>query len=131
MQKEIFHQPVSIEDTILNFADKKTNSIFYLKMSINFNKISHIILVACGTAYHSCMVAKYWIEQITNLPVTIDIGSEFRYRENFIDKNSLGLVISQSGETMDTLESLKKLKKNNIVTVSIINVINSSIARLK
>ena len=130
MQKEIFHQPVSIEDTILNFADKKTNSIFLPKNEINFNKISHIFLVACGTAYHSCMVAKYWIEEITNLPVTIDIGSEFRYRENFIDKNSLGLVISQSGETMDTLESLKKLKKNNIVTVSIVNVINSSIARL-
>jgi glucosamine--fructose-6-phosphate aminotransferase (isomerizing) len=130
MQKEIFHQPVSIEDTILNFADKNTNSIFLPKNEIDFNKISHIILVACGTAYHSCMVAKYWIEEITNLPVTIDIGSEFRYRENFIDKNSLGLVISQSGETMDTLESLKKLKKHNIVTVSIVNVINSSIARL-
>ena len=130
MQKEIFHQPVSIEDTILNFADKKTNSIFLPKNEIDFNKISHIILVACGTAYHSCMVAKYWIEKITNLPVTIDIGSEFRYRENFIDKKSLGLVISQSGETMDTLESLKKLKKHDIVTVSIINVINSSIARL-
>ena len=130
MQKEIFHQPVSIEDTILNFADKKTNSIFLPKNNINFNKISNIILVACGTAYHSCMVAKYWIEEITNLPVTIDIGSEFRYRENYIDKNSLGLVISQSGETMDTLESLKKFKKYNITTVSIVNVMNSTIARL-
>ena len=130
MQKEIFHQPVSIEDTILNFADKETNSIFLPKNEIDFNKISNIILVACGTAYHSCMVAKYWIEEITNLPVSIDIGSEFRYRKNFIDKNSLGLVISQSGETMDTLESLKKLKKHNIITLSIINVINSSIARL-
>jgi len=130
MQKEIFHQPTSIEDTILNFADKKTNSIFLPKNEIDFNKTSNIILVACGTAYHSCMVSKYWIEEITNLPVSIDIGSEFRYRENFIDKSSLGLVISQSGETMDTLESLKKLKKNNLVTLSIVNVINSSIARL-
>ena len=130
MQKEIFHQPISIKDTILNYADKKTNSILLPKNNINFNKISGIILIACGTAYHSCWVAKYWIEEITNLPVTIDIGSEFRYRKNFIDKNSLGLVISQSGETMDTLESLKKLKKNNIVTLSIVNVINSSIARL-
>ena len=130
MQKEIFHQPVSIKDTILNFADKKTNSIFLPKNDINFNKIESIILVACGTAYHSCWVAKYWMEEITNLPVTIDIGSEFRYRKNFIDKNSLGLVISQSGETMDTLESLKKLKKYNIITACIVNVINSSIARL-
>ena len=130
MQKEIFHQPVSIEDTILNFADKNTNSIFLPKNEINFNKISNIVLVACGTAYHSCWVAKYWIEEITNLPVMIDIGSEFRYRKNFIDKNSLGVVISQSGETMDTLESLKKFKKNNIITACIVNVLNSSIARL-
>ena len=130
MQKEIFHQPVSIKETILNFTDKKKNLIFFPKNKINFEKISHIVLVACGTAYHSCLVAKYWMEKITNLPITIDIGSEFRYRENFIDKNSLGVLISQSGETMDTLESLKKLKKNNIVTVSIVNVLNSSIARL-
>jgi len=130
MQKEIFHQPVSIEDTISNFADKKTNKIFLSKNEINFNKIENIILVACGTAYHSCWVAKYWLEEITNIPVTIDIGSEFRYRKNFITKNSLGVVISQSGETMDTLESLKKLKKNNIITACIVNVLNSSIARL-
>jgi len=130
MQKEIFHQPVSIEDTILNFADKKTNSIFLPKNDINFNKIESIILVACGTAHHSCWIAKYWMEEITNLPVIIDIGSEFRYRKNFIDKDSLGVVISQSGETMDTLESLKKLKKHNIITACIVNVINSSIARL-
>jgi len=130
MQKEIFHQPVSIEDTILNFADKKTNKIFLPKNEINFNKIENIILVACGTAYHSCWVAKYWIEEITNLTVTIDIGSEFRYRKNFINRNSLGVVISQSGETMDTLESLKKFKKHNIITACIVNVLNSSIARL-
>ena len=130
MEKEIFHQPVSIKDTVLNFADKKTKKIFLPKNEINFNKIKNIILVACGTAYHSCWVAKYWLEEITNLPVTIDIGSEFRYRKNFIDKNSLGIVVSQSGETMDTLESLKKLKKHNIITASIVNVLNSSIARL-
>ena len=130
MLKEIFHQPVSIEDTILNFADKKTNKIFLPKNEINFNKIKNIILVACGTAYHSCWVAKYWLEEITNISVTIDIGSEFRYRKNFIAKNSLGVVVSQSGETMDTLESLKKLKKYNIITACIVNVLNSSIARL-
>ena len=130
MQKEIFHQPVSIEDTILNFADKKTNSIFLPKNKIDFKKFTNIILVACGTAYHSCWIAKYWMEEITNLPVSIDIGSEFRYRKNFLNEKSLGIVISQSGETMDTLESLKKLKQNNIITVSIVNVINSSIARI-
>ena len=109
---------------------RTTNSIFLPKNEIDFKNISNIILVACGTAYHSCWIAKYWMEEITNLPVSIDIGSEFRYRKNFVNENSLGIVISQSGETMDTLESLKKLKQNNVITVSIVNVINSSIARI-
>ena len=130
MQKEIFHQPISVEDTILNFADKKTNSIFLPKNSIIFKDISNISLVACGTAYYSCMIAKYWIEQITNLSVSIDFGSEFRYKKNFIDSKTLGIVISQSGETMDTLESLKKFKQKNIITACIVNVLTSSISRL-
>ncbi len=130
MEKEIFHQPISIEDTILNFADKKRKIVYLPKSNIKFNKFSNIILVACGTAYHSCMVAKYWLEAMTNLNVSIDIASEFRYRKNKFSLNSVGIVVSQSGETMDTLKCLDKFKKNNIPTVSIVNVLNSSIARL-
>ena len=130
MEKEIFHQPTSLEDTILNFADKKTNSVFLPKNTIDFNNISNIIFVACGTAYHSCMVAKYWLEQMTDKHVSIDIASEYRYKKNNIDKNSIAIVVSQSGETMDTLECLKKFRQNDLFTIAIVNVLNSSIARM-
>ena len=130
MQKEIFHQPISVEDTILNFSDKETNSVFLPKSKIDFNKISDLKLAACGTAYHSCMIAKYWFEQFAEIPTSIDIGSEYRNRKDKLNKNTVGIVVSQSGETMDTLECLKKFKENNIFTVSIVNVLNSSIARL-
>ena len=130
MEKEIFHQPISIEDTILNFTDKRKKSIYLPQTNIKFTKISNIILVACGTAYHSCMVAKYWLEAMTDLNVSIDIASEYRYRKSTININSIGIVVSQSGETMDTLKCLTKFKQNKISTISIVNVLNSSIARL-
>ena len=130
MEKEIFHQPISIEDTILNFADKKRKTVYLPKTNIKFNDFSNIILIACGTAYHSCMVAKYWLEAMTNLNVSIDIASEYRYRKSKISKRSLGVVVSQSGETMDTLKCLKKFKQKKIPTISIVNVLNSSISRL-
>ena len=130
MEKEIFHQPISIEDTILNFADKKKKIVYLPQTNIKFKNISNIILVACGTAYHSCMVAKYWLESMTNFNVSIDIASEYRYRKSKVNQNSLGIVVSQSGETMDTLKCLKKFKQNKMSTISIVNVVNSSIARL-
>ena len=116
MEKEIFHQPISIEDTILNFTDKKRKKVYLPQTNIKFTDFSNIILVACGTAYHSCMVAKYWLETMTNLNVSIDIASEYRYRKSKINKNSLGVVVSQSGETMDTLKCLTKFKQNKIPT---------------
>ena len=76
------------------------------------------------------MIAKYWLEELTNLNVSIDIASEYRYRKNKIHKNSIGIVVSQSGETMDTLKCLNKFKINKIPIISIVNVVNSSIARL-
>ena len=88
------------------------------------------MLTACGTAYHSCMIAKYWIEQFTEIQTSIDIASEYRYRKDKLNKNTVGIVVSQSGETMDTLECLKKFKQNSIFTIAIVNVLNSSIARL-
>lgn len=130
MQKEIFHQPISIEDTILNFFDKETNSVFFPKIKVDFNTVPQLMLVACGTAYHSCMIAKYWLEQFAGIPTSIDIGSEYRYRKDRLHNKAVGVVVSQSGETMDTLECLKKFKQNNIFSVAIVNVLNSSIARL-
>jgi len=130
MEKEIFHQPISIEDTILNFTDKKRKRVYLPQTDIKFTDFSNIILVACGTAYHACIVAKYWLETMTDLNVAIDIASEYRYRKSKINKNSLGVVVSQSGETMDTLKCLSKFKQKKIPTISIVNVLNSSIARL-
>ena len=129
MQKEIYHQPNSIEDTVLNYCDKKNNKVLLPQLNIDFNKISRMQLAACGTAYHACIIAKYWFEEIANLHTSIDIGSEYRYRKDCIEKGSIGLVVSQSGETMDTYECLKKFKKNKLYTIAIINVLKSSIAR--
>ena len=129
MQKEIYHQPISIEDTVLNFADKKTNNILLPKCEIDFDNVPHLHFAACGTAYHACMIAKYWFEQFAKIPTSIDIGSEYRYRKDILNKNSIGVVVSQSGETMDTIECLKKFKQHNLFTTSIVNVLTSTIAR--
>jgi len=129
MQKEIHHQPISIEDTVLNYCDKKTDQVLLPRFDIDFNHVSRLLLAACGTSYHACMIAKYWFEEFAHLHTSIDIGSEYRYRKDWIDKESVGLVVSQSGETMDTFECLKKFKQKELYTISIINVLKSSIAR--
>ena len=129
MQKEIYHQPISIEDTVLNFSDRKTGHVLLPKCEIDFNYVPNLHFTACGTAYHACMIAKYWFEQFANIPTSIDIGSEYRYRKDIPNKNSIGVVVSQSGETMDTLECLKKFKQKGLYTTSVINVLTSTIAR--
>ena len=91
--------------------------------------ISSIVLIGCGTAYHSCLMAKYWFEQLTNFDVSVDIASEFRYRKNRFKDNALYIFVSQSGETADTLAALDLCKKNNVKTCSVVNVVESSIAR--
>ena len=86
-------------------------------------------MVGCGTAYHSCLIAKYWFEQLTSFDVHIDIASEFRYRKNRFKKNTLYVFVSQSGETADTYAALDLCNKNNMKKCSIVNVVESSIAR--
>ena len=129
MQKEIYHQPISIEDTVLNFSDRKTGHVLLPKCEIDFNYVPSLHFAACGTAYHACMIAKYWFEQFANIPTSIDIGSEYRYRKDIPNKDSIGVVVSQSGETMDTLECLKKFKQKGLYTTSVVNVLTSTIAR--
>ncbi len=129
MLKEIYYQPVSIEESLLNYLDKKSGLVHLPKCDIDFNKISNLYFASCGTAYYSTMIAKYWFEKFAKISTSVDIGSEYRYRGDVIKRNSIGLVVSQSGETMDTLECLNKFKKNNIYTMSIVNVITSTIAR--
>ena len=93
------------------------------------NEITSITLIGCGTAYHSCLMAKYWFEEITSLDVNIDIASEFRYRKNRFKKENLYIFVSQSGETADTYAALDLCKKNGMKTCAVVNVIESSIAR--
>ena len=92
-------------------------------------EIEKIVLIGCGTAHHSCLAAKYWFEELTNIPIEIDVASEFRYRKLKFKKKNLYIFVSQSGETADTLAALDLCKKNNVKTCSVVNVVESSIAR--
>lgn len=127
MLKEIHEQPKVIEDTIKFYFDGTKESLE--KNLPNLEKYNHIHIVACGSAYHTGLVAKTLIEELVELPVTCEIASEYRYKKVFYDTNTLVIVISQSGETADTLASLRKAKKDHIDTLAIVNVIGSSIAR--
>ena len=130
MSKEIFEQPITIKNCMNEYIDKIRNQINLYDFPIQPNKIDKITLIACGTAYHSCLVAKYWFEEVTNLDVEVDIASEFRYRNIKFKKNNLYIFVSQSGETADTAAALELCKQNNAKTCSIVNVVESSIARL-
>jgi len=123
MHKEIHEQPQSIANT-LNHTQYKLNEI-----GLCFKQISRLTIVACGTSFYAAMVAKYWFEKQANLPVDIDIASEFRYRSPLMDNNSLTIFISQSGETADTLAALQYVREKNGKTLAIVNVAASSIAR--
>ena len=129
MAKEIFEQPKAVKDTISSLIkDGKIELPF--KFPENFIKdLNKIYIIACGSAYHVGMTAKYIIEDMVRVPVMVDIASEFRYRNPIIDKGDLCIFISQSGETADTLASLREAKARGAFTLSIVNVLFSTIAR--
>ena len=129
MEKEIHEQPRSVGDTFRQFINHDDGSISLPNIKIEWFKINKIHLVACGTAYYSCLIAKYFFEQIAKVPSECDMASEFRYRDPLIDKNTLFIFVSQSGETADTYAALEYCNKKNGQTMSLVNVINSSIAR--
>ena len=129
MLKEIMEQPKAVHNTISpRLVDGKI-VLDELKLTKeDLQKLKKIVIVACGSAYHVGVVAKYAIEKTVRIPVEIDIASEFRYRDPIIDENVLVLVISQSGETADTLAALREAKKLGARVLSIVNVVGSSIA---
>ena len=129
MAKEIDEQPTTIKNCVNEYIDKKNNDINIFNFPWKSSEINSIILIGCGTAYHSCLMAKYWFEQITTFDVSVDIASEFRYRKNKFKENTLYIFVSQSGETADTFAALDLCNKNNMKTCSIVNVVESSIAR--
>ena len=129
MSKEIFEQPTTLRNGINEYIDSIKKDINLYNFPIDPKSIEKIVLIACGTAFHSCLVAKYWFEETTNLEVEIDVASEFRYRKIKFNKKNLYVFVSQSGETADTAAALQLCKDNKVKTCSIVNVIESSIAR--
>ncbi len=129
MAKEIEEQPITLKNGINEYIDTANSDINIYNIPWKKNEISSVTLIGCGTAYHSCLMAKYWFEELTSLDVNVDIASEFRYRKNRFKKDNLYIFVSQSGETADTYAALDLCKKNNMKTCSVVNVIESSIAR--
>ncbi len=129
MAKEIEEQPTTIKNCINEYIDRINSSINIFNFPWKTNEISSITLIGCGTAYHSCLMAKYWFEQLTSINVSVDIASEFRYRKNRFNNETLYIFVSQSGETADTYAALDLCNKNKMKTCSVVNVVESSIAR--
>ena len=130
MLKEIYEQPAVIADTLNSFINPTTGKVTIDPAILKALKDApRITLIACGTAYYACVVAKYWFEQIARIPCEIDVASEFRYREAPMPKGGVALFVSQSGETLDTLEALRYCKRQNQTILSIVNTIESTIER--
>ena len=129
MMKEIMEQPEVIRKTILPRIKDGKIELDDIKLSkADVEKISKIFIVACGTAYHVGVAAKYMFEQTLKIPVETDVASEFRYRNPIIDDKTLVIIISQSGETADTLAALREAKRSGARTISVVNVVGSTIA---
>jgi glucosamine--fructose-6-phosphate aminotransferase (isomerizing) len=129
MLKEIYEQPSIISNNLRNYYDPINNKIFFDDLGKTTKKISDVYIIACGTSYFAGMVGKYLLSEVSGINLHLEIASEFRYREIILKRNSLGIFISQSGETADTLAALEYFKKQNGKTISLTNVENSSIAR--
>ena len=132
MIKEIYEQPKAIRETTSSRLAKDDSAVILDELKWTKDDIAaikKIVIVACGTAYHAGIVGKYYLEQLAHIPVEVDIASEFRYRSPLIDQQTLAIVISQSGETLDTLAALKEAKKLGARTLAVTNVVGSSIAR--
>jgi len=129
MAKEIAEQPSVLADAIQQNLNSTRNKLEISNLELDFSSINRITLVACGTAFLACNVAKYWFEKIARIAIDLDVASEFRYREPPVEKNNLAIVVSQSGETADTLAALRYCNKNKMKTLGIVNVDESTISR--
>ncbi|HEV3255063.1 MAG TPA: glutamine--fructose-6-phosphate transaminase (isomerizing) [Candidatus Acidoferrales bacterium] len=132
MQKEIFEQPRAVRDTLLGRFSLDTGKVFLDEMNITeheFKELRGVKIVACGTSWHSGLAGKFLIERLAQVPVEVDYGSEFRYRDPIVDAHTLVIVISQSGETADTLAAQREAKQKGAKTLAICNVPGSMITR--
>jgi glucosamine--fructose-6-phosphate aminotransferase (isomerizing) len=132
MQKEIFEQPRAIIDTFRGRIAEEKGNVFLEDCNLtskDIKQIEKIVIVACGTSWHAATVGKFMIEDLCRIPVEVDLGSEFRYRDPLLNKKTLLLLISQSGETADTIAALREGKKKKSRIISICNVVGSSMVR--
>ncbi len=128
MAKEMHEQPTVIADALGRYVTPDRKAVA-APDGVDFTGCDRVVLVACGTAHYACHVAKYWFESLARLPVEIEVASEFRYREPPLDARSLGIFVSQSGETADTLAALRYVRGCGGRVVSVVNVETSTIAR--
>ncbi|HWQ52790.1 MAG TPA: glutamine--fructose-6-phosphate transaminase (isomerizing) [Bryobacteraceae bacterium] len=132
MLKEIYEQPRAVRDTTLGRVGQESGRIFLDEMDITaeeFRLFRHIRIVACGTSWHAALAGKFMIEKLARIPVEVDYGSEFRYRDPILDGDTLTILISQSGETADTLAAQREAKQKGSKTLAICNVVGSMITR--
>lgn len=132
MLKEIFEQPDSLKDTLRGRIGSKNGRIRLGGLYGHLNrlsKIKRVILIGCGTAWHAALIGKYMFEDIAGIPAEAEYASEFRYRNPVVEKDTLAIIVSQSGETADTLEALRKAKAEGAIALGVVNVVGSTIAR--
>jgi glucosamine--fructose-6-phosphate aminotransferase (isomerizing) len=132
MLKEIFEQPRAVRDTMLGRIGQETGRVFLDEMDIRpaeFARFRQVKIIACGTSWHAGLAGKFMIEKLARIPVEVDYGSEFRYRDPIISDDTLTVVISQSGETADTLAAQREAKSRGSKTLAICNVVGSMITR--
>jgi len=127
MLKEIMEQPKALKDTIQSAIANGDNK--RIIESLDISRFNKYVITACGSAYNAGMVAKYVFERLCRIPVEVELASEFRYKDPIIDENTLVILISQSGETADTIAAMREAKRRGAVTLSIVNVMGSTIAK--
>jgi glucosamine--fructose-6-phosphate aminotransferase (isomerizing) len=130
--KEIFEQPRAVRDTVLGRVGQETGRVFIDEMDINpkaFQEFKSLKIIACGTSWHAALAGKFMIEKLARIPVEVDYGSEFRYRDPIVSSDMLTVVISQSGETADTIAAQREAKQHGSKTLAICNVVGSMITR--
>jgi glucosamine--fructose-6-phosphate aminotransferase (isomerizing) len=132
MLKEIFEQPMAVKETVLGRASVASGKVFLHEIEIPddaLRAVERIVILACGTSWHAALIAKFLFETLARVPVDVDYGSEFRYRDPIVSSNTLAVVITQSGETADTLAALREAKKKGALSIAICNVVGSMATR--
>ncbi|MBL1240815.1 MAG: glutamine--fructose-6-phosphate transaminase (isomerizing), partial [OCS116 cluster bacterium] len=128
MAKEFFEQPDVVQHTLAHYLNMDNNEIS-IDSKLDITKFDRIIIVSCGTSFYAASVAKYWLEEATNMSVEVDVASEYRYRNPPVNPKSLFIVVSQSGETADSLAALRLAKDKGATTLAIVNVPTSTMSR--